>query len=111
MLNSVGTGPADADEAYDRWLQKVPAEYRRSVLEVDESDPPAAADDPHCLGLLKHYHSLIPLAQEARRPVFLLRSADGAIGAHQQAVLAAYRHFVDLVERILDAVGVVRAVR
>ena len=45
------------------------------------------------------------MAQEARRPIFLLRSADGAIGAHQQAVLAAYGHFADLARRILAAVG------
>ncbi len=35
----------------------------------------------------------------------ILRSADGAIGAHQQAVQAAYHHFAELARRILDAVG------
>lgn len=91
--------------AYDRWLRRVPGEYRGAVL--DDADPasPLAADDPYCLGMLKHYHSLVPMAQEARRPIFLLRSADGAIGAHQQAVLAAYGHFADLSRRILAAVG------
>ena len=38
-------------------------------------------------------------------PIFLLRSADGAIGAHQQAVQNAYGHFADLARRILHAVG------
>lgn len=94
--------------AYDRWLQRVPAEYRSSVLEEPASDQlPDAIDDPYCLGLVKHYHSLIPMAQEARRPVFLLRSADGAIGAHQQAVLGAYGHFRELTSRVLEAIGFV----
>ncbi|MDQ6783610.1 MAG: AAA family ATPase [Actinomycetota bacterium] len=93
--------------AYDRWLQRIPAEYRRVVLEEDPANSPRPEDDPHCLGLLKHYHSLVPMAQEARRPVFLLRSADGAIGAHQQAVLNAYGHFRELTRSILAAVGVV----
>ncbi|CAN5572403.1 hypothetical protein BH23ACT7_BH23ACT7_12350 [soil metagenome] len=63
--------------AYDRWLRRVPGEYRRAVLgEKDSTDVPPAAEDPQCLGLLKHYHSLGPMGQEARRPVFLLRSAD-----------------------------------
>lgn len=92
--------------AYDRWLRRVPAEYRRAVLGEADPESPLAAVDAHCLGMLKHYHSLVPMAQEARRPVFLLRSADGAIGAHQQAVLAAYGHFADLTRRILAAVGV-----
>lgn len=92
--------------AYDRWLRRVPAEYRRAVLGEADPQPPLASVDAHCLAMLKHYHSLVPMAQEARRPVFLLRSADGAIGAHQQAVLAAYGHFADLTRRILTAVGV-----
>ena len=90
--------------AYDRWLRKVPGEYRSAVLDLASDDAPLAGDDPHCLGLVKHYHSLVPMAQEARRPLFLLRSADGAIGAHQQAVLAAYQHFAELARRILEAV-------
>ncbi len=91
--------------AYDRWLRRVPGEYRRALLAEEPVDPPPASDDPHCLGLMKHYHGLVPMAQEARRPLFLLRSADGAIGAHQQAVLAAYAHFRELALRILDAIG------
>lgn len=91
--------------AYDRWLRQVPGEYRRVVLDVPADDAPAAASDPHCLGLMKHYHSLVPMAQEARRPLFLLRSADGAIGAHQKAVQQAYLHFADLAHAILDSIG------
>jgi cellulose biosynthesis protein BcsQ len=91
--------------AYDRWLRRVPDEYRRSVLGAPGVQVPLAADDEHCLGLIKHYHSLAPLGQEARKPVFLLRSADGAIGAHQQAVRDAYSHFRELTERLLDVAG------
>ncbi len=89
--------------AYDRWMRRVPSEYRTSVLQQGATEA-SAADDPECLGLVKHYHSLIPMAQEARKPVFLLRSADGAIGAHQQAVQAAYRNFQDLATRILERI-------
>lgn len=91
--------------AYDRWLRRVPAEYRRSVLSGDGDHAPLAADDEHCLGLIKHYHSLAPLGREARKPVFLLRSADGAIGAHQQAVHDAYGHFRELTLRLLEVVS------
>lgn len=94
--------------AYDRWLRQVPGEYRRSVLQDPSDDPPPPAEDPYCLGLLKHYHSLAPLAQEARKPIFLLRSADGAIGAHQQAVHDAYGHFDALTRRVLASIGITR---
>jgi chromosome partitioning protein len=93
--------------AYDRWLRKVPEEYVRSVLgEAEPVSLPRVEDDPNCLGLIKHYQSLVPMAQEARKPVFLLRSADGAIGGHIYSVRAAYEHFADLTRQVCQYVGV-----
>jgi cellulose biosynthesis protein BcsQ len=88
-------------QAYDRWLNRIPAEYRRSVLNDSQSPAPPIVSDPFCLAMLKHYHSLVPLAQEARRPIFALRVADGAIGAHASAVQNAYQDFQRLAQRIL----------
>ena len=42
--------------------------------------------DSSFLGMVKHYRSLVPLAMEVRKPIFHLRAADGAIGAHYEAV-------------------------
>lgn len=95
--------------AYDRWLRRVPAEYRRSVLNERYDNSPLPGEDEHCLGMIKHYFSLAPLGQEARKPVFLLRSADGAIGAHQRAVREAYGHFEALTRRLLEVVNLVVA--
>ena len=50
-------------------------------------------DDPHCLAALKHYRSLMPLAQEAHKPMFFLKPADGAIGGHAKAVQDCYSDF------------------
>lgn len=92
--------------AYDRWIRRAPAEYRESVLGREDKAPSKAEDDPDCLGLVKHFHSLIPMAQEARKPIFKLRSADGAIGAHQQAVTSAYAFFKELTMRVLSRIDV-----
>lgn len=92
--------------AYDRWIRRVPAEYRASVLLQPTEGPTRAEDDENCLGLVKHFHSLIPMAQEARKPVFRLRSADGAIGAHQEAVSRARAFFETLTRRVCDRIGV-----
>lgn len=88
--------------AYDRWLDRMPATYRESVL---DSTPQQLkpAEDEHCLATIKHYRSLMPMAQEARKPVFKLTSADGAIGAHSAAVMDAYDDFKTLAQRILEA--------
>ena len=92
-------------KAYDRWLNRMPLEYRQSVLGKKVLDAPTVAADPECLALLKHYHSLAPMAMEARKPLFLLRSADGAIGAHSYAVQDAYKDFQNLAKKVLERVG------
>lgn len=88
--------------AYDRWIGRIPCTYREAVLRESCIDTVVVADDPYCMATLKHYHSLMPLAQEARKPMFLLRPADGALGAHQKAVSSAYQEFRRLAERILS---------
>lgn len=87
-------------QAYERWTSRIPAAYHRDVLDKP-NDHISVASDPECLALLKHYRSLMPMAQEARKPIFLLRTADGAIGAHARAVTAAYEEFATLANRVL----------
>jgi hypothetical protein len=48
----------------------------------------------------------MPLAQDARKPMFLLKPADGAFGGHQQAVLECYAAFRSLTVRLLQRCGV-----
>jgi chromosome partitioning protein len=55
------------------------------------------------LATLKNYRSLAPMAQEAHKPMFALKPADGAIGGHAAAVQASYLGFRDLAEGIADA--------
>ncbi len=92
--------------AYDRWAIQMPREYARSVL---DEHPTAAPDDtrrdPHCIATIKHYRSLIPLSQEARKPVFGLTPAEGALGAHAVAARDAYNDFRQLVSEILTRIA------
>ncbi len=90
-------------KAYDRWVNRIPSVYRTSVL--DEPAPPSSlltADDAHCLATLKHYRSLVPMGQEARKPIFHLTVADGAIGNHALAVKEAYSDFKRLATKVLS---------
>lgn len=93
-------------KAYDRWIARIPEAYRSDVLAKPGGGEIAIAKDPYCLALLKHYRSLMPLAQEARKPMFQLKPADGAIGAHVQAVQGAYRDFGMLAREIARRTGV-----
>jgi len=87
-------------KAYDRWIARIPIEYRKYVLAEYSGSSMPVLEDPYCLALLKHYHSLMPLAQEAHKPMFHLKPADGAIGSHIQAVQGAYRDFQRLAHEI-----------
>jgi len=96
-------------KAYDRWVNRIPAEYRRSIVgDPTATKGPSIAADPSCLATLKHYRSLIPMGQEARKPIFHLTVADGAIGNHALAVKEAYADFRALAQRVLIAVGLAR---
>lgn len=98
-------------KAYDRWLNRMPTEYRRSVLGQVSAERLGFRDDPNCLALLKHYKSLVPMAQEARKPLFLLKAADGAIGSHLYAVREAAEDYRKLAEKILARVLPQTAIR
>jgi cellulose biosynthesis protein BcsQ len=89
--------------AYEKWIGRIPGVYRQEVLGQQAPPSLTVRSDPHCLAMLRHYRSLMPMAQEARKPIFLLKPADGAIGAHQQAVRRVYEDFVDLARRIQKA--------
>ncbi|AUX37252.1 MULTISPECIES: hypothetical protein [Sorangium] len=47
----------------------------------------------------------MPMAQEARKPMFLLTPADGAIGSNAVAVQDCRRDFEALAHRIAAAAG------
>ena len=86
-------------KAYERWLNKIPAIYSENLkgLQQDGDDM-----DDHMLAMLKHYRSLVPMAMEARKPIFDLKAADGALGAHSYAVKSCHDDFEKLASVILE---------
>jgi len=94
-------------QAYDRWIAQIPSTYRRAVLDEQLREPLSIEMDPDCLALLKHYRSLMPMAQQARKPMFHLRPADGALGSHFQAAQSARKDFSHLAAKIAERINVV----
>jgi chromosome partitioning protein len=89
-------------KSYARWIEKMPRQYCVSVLNLGELNCKdiTVDKDSNCLAQLKDYRSLMPIAQEVNKPMFLLRPADGAFGGHQKAVGDCYSDFKILAERI-----------
>ncbi len=92
-------------KAFDRWIAQIPQTYAQSVLDIRQTTPSGIDSDPNCLAKLRDYRSLMPLAQEARKPMFHLQSADGALGAHLQAVARSHGEFRALAMEIGRRVG------
>lgn len=92
-------------KAFDKWIQRIPETYRRAVLDERNARRIEGAD-ANQIALLRHYRSLMPMAQEARKPMFALKVADGAIGSHFQAVQSARKDFEALAREVATRAGI-----
>jgi cellulose biosynthesis protein BcsQ len=92
-------------KSYLKWANRIPQVFREFVLLTNETSQITVEEDEFCIALLKHYHSLVPMAMEVKKPIFLLKPADGAIGAHLGAVKSAYYDFKILTEDILSRIN------
>ena len=92
-------------KAFDKWIYRMPEAFQSDVLK--RGDPPfpeRPENDDNCLATVKHYRSLVPMAQEVRKPVFKLTFADGAIGNHAVAVSSAFEDFRVLANLIRERI-------
>lgn len=90
-------------KSYLKWANRIPGTYAAHVLNAPHED--SLDEDSNQLALLKHFKSLMPMAQDARKPMFHLTAADGAIGGHSSAVQDCKTQFQKLANRILDAIS------
>ena len=93
-------------QAYQKWIRRIPGVYREAVLDQDGGGASLTEHDPACLATLKPYRSLMAMAHEARKPMFHLKAADGALGGHIHAVQDACRDFETLATAVAARCGV-----
>ena len=102
VLQHAARRASESARAYSRWSSRFPEAFHSSIL----GDPAPVGDDPFRLSLLRHFRSLLPMALEARKPIFNLTAADGAIGSHAATVRDAQTVFAALAETIGVRAGV-----
>jgi cellulose biosynthesis protein BcsQ len=91
---------------YARWAAQIPEEFHRSVLSEEKVPTYSIETDPACIATIKHFASLVPLAQVARKPMFDLRQADGVGGGQIQAVAKCRIEFRELCGDILKRLDI-----
>lgn len=97
-----GTNTKRAVSAYDRIM----AQFESVVSDQLSSATPIASDKGVLeLGAIPNLHSLIPMSQSVRSPVFSLKAADGVRGAHFSKVKSAKETFGEVAHEILRRVG------
>ncbi|MEV0623057.1 ParA family protein [Nonomuraea sp. NPDC050404] len=86
--------------AYRRWLTRIPYVFHDAVLD----EPGTAAEDTrdYEIATLRNYQSLMSLAHDARKPMFDLTAADGALGSTQSYVRKCRAEFAQLAKRVLE---------
>lgn len=88
--------------AYERWLRRIPVVYSYAVLGQGRTSPD---DRTHEIATLRNYQSLMPLAHDARKPMFDLRPGDGALGATADFVRRCYEDFETLAMDVAQRIG------
>lgn len=92
---------------YRRWAEQIPSDYREYVLA--EPKPPQGMtmeQDPHRLAMIPHYASLVPIAQQARKPIFDLKQVDGISGGQLQAVARCRKGFEGIARTLMERIGI-----
>ena len=100
-LGYVVQQPGFAMRANDDWTNWIPEYYRKFILDAPPTSGISILNDLEKLAVLRPYRSLLAMAQEARKPMFHLKPADGAIGAHLQSAEDARKDFEALAKAIV----------
>lgn len=93
---------------YRRWANEIPYKFRQEMLREDSPRQMELTfdTDSYCIAQIRHFASLVPLAQEARKPMFNLKQADGVGGGQFYTVQECRKTFEQLAGKIckqLDA--------
>lgn len=94
-------GQRRAVRAYEKIMRDIPAAISRGIVVPSQPEP---EDMDYQLGEIPNLHSLIPMSQTNRKPVFALRSADGVVGAHFSKVSDAKKIFSGIAHRFVQNV-------
>ncbi len=105
VISQHGTRDRRPVKAYQNWANRIPFIFEHDILKNKNAvEGLKIEEDENCLALMRHYRSLIPMAMEVNKPIFVLKPADGAIGSHLELVRAAYTDFENFAKKITEKI-------
>lgn len=85
-------------KAFEKIMTKIPNEVNKYFLDEGSS---AVEGVRYELGTIPTLHSLIPMSQTSRKPIFELKAADGVVGAHFSKVKEYKETITGIADRLL----------
>lgn len=82
------------------WGMQAPYHYQSHIMNIENP----SENPTFLLANVRYYYSLHSMSKEFRKPIFLLKPADGAIGSHVDAVRIAYKEYKTLTEDIIEKI-------
>ncbi len=83
----------EAVKSYEKILEKIPDEIQKHIVEPINNESYSVN---YNIGSIPNFYSLVPMSQNAHKPIFLLNSNDGVLGAHYKKV----NDYLELIKNI-----------
>ena len=90
------SGQRRAVKAYEKIMHQIPASISQGIVQEHQKEP---AGLEYELGTIPNLHSLIPMSQTQKKPLFALKSADGIVGSHFTRVGRAHENYAAIAKR------------
>lgn len=88
-------------KAFEKIMKQIPSEVKEHFLDAGVASVPGLKYE---LGTIPTLHSLIPMSQTSRKPIFELKAADGVVGAHFSKVKEYTGIIAGIADRLLHNV-------
>ena len=96
-------------KAFENWSNQIPSVIKEYIIKplteprLGKYDLVQSLED-YKFAEFKNYNGLIPLAQDAQKPIFELTSKDGVIGGHISYVKDCKKEFESIASRFMELV-------
>lgn len=95
--------PADIP---DRWRNRVQREYEHSIIHEPGVLEQGVSKSARPLASIRYHTGLLPLAEDAQKPMFRLTPADGVFDDQIKEVTSSYQDFENVARRVAERCGV-----
>ncbi|MFQ1884149.1 MAG: ParA family protein [Shewanella sp.] len=89
-------------KAYEIISKKIPDKIKDEICSIVDNNDEIITP---LLGEIENLHSLVPMSQNTKAPIFALKARDGVVGAHFQKVQEAERVFSSIAENFVENIG------